>query len=213
MEIIVPQPLAPGTDTPVAQTPAVDAPAQAVPTHDFMTAPASMRESMAAALVNSGTMTHEAALAELAAGDPDADFTAPEAALNTAATAAKDSMEVAGALQSLPDSPLPPSTAKFYGKALETALRNPPSEQQKQIQYTESMAFMDSTYGPEKAGQMIEAARAEVQFLKQSIPGLEQLLDRSGGASDPYLVARLADRNAARLKAQTLAAHAARMQR
>lgn len=184
---------------------------------------------MAAGLVDAGVLTLEQARAQLAGqsepapqpaqdpastphGQQHATGIDPEiaAGLDSAdgfartAAASKVSLQLAGALQELPDGEaVNASVAKFYGDTLRAALESPPTFEQKIAAMAETGRHLAATYGQREAAEMVENARAEVQHLAAtSIPHIHELLERSGGGNDPFVIAELARRHVERAKRQ-----------
>ena len=171
--------------------------------------PAYATAVMAAGLIDAGHMSVDDARFQLAnqtGADPAQPNGEPANELGTAAHAVKTGIEVSGALQSLPELPLDAPTASFYGKAIDAALRRPPvSDAQNAAQATSVRQYMENMHGRDGAAKLIADAQAEVVHLEATaIPNIRELLERTGGGNDPFLIARLAERQVKRAQQRML---------
>lgn len=214
---------------PAAPAPAAPVTAATLAPTAALGSPEYGRAVMAAALVANGTMTEADAKAQLAPpGDPAAPapqadaakpVDAPAAAEPDALPAALDSdndfermtaaqqvsQQLEGSLQALGEASVDPGTAKFFGGALNRALRDPPSRDQLGQQAVATRQHLEQLHGKEQAQKIFDAARAEVRELEKSIPNLGRLMDKSGASHDAYTLETLARRQFERARSRLLA--------
>lgn len=201
-------PAKPATASAVLGT-ANTAPAEGIGEAPQRGTPAYGRWVMADALLKQGALTAEQAREQLAASETanNADDSAADGArpneLTLAAEAVQASTEAHGALQSLHELPLDAPTATFYSRALDRAMRNPPSDAQKAQQATTTLRDFDSMYGKDGAAKMLADAQAEVSYMEATdVPRIREWLEKTGGGNDPFLIKQLATRYGERMNAR-----------
>lgn len=179
-------------------TPAAEPASSAAPATTTTGAPApasgdtSMHAIMAQALVDGGHWTREQADAALAGSAEEAGQLEP--AENPFTTALDHHQAVADMKSTLAAAGIEGTDAMAAETIVRKGLANPPTPEQRAQAAQETHQLLETLYGKEKAGWVVEWARREFSLLAAGNPKLVDLAERSGAGNSMTLIQQLAYR-------------------